>query len=266
MPFENPVKQLLKKGGTAWGAGSVIADALAVQLTADSGVDFVWMDTEHMPYGTESMALLPTLCRRKGVVPLVRVANLDAGLIKKALDIGAQAIMIPQVDNAEMARAVVQYAKYPPMGNRGVSPMFSFYNGISWDEYLPHANAESLIIVQVETLEGVKNVEEIAAVEGVDVVLAGPMDLSASFGVIGEALAHCAPPPGRLEPRRRSPAVQADFAVGFPMTGLDTSVPGAARNTGAVPGNVAVAAPPEPGSIASSATQLAGTPAALCLA
>lgn len=200
MPFENPIKQRLAAGGCAWGAGSVLADPLAVQLTADTGVDFVWMDTEHMPYGTEAMGLLPTLCRRKNVVPLVRVANLDAGLIKKALDIGAQAIMIPQVDDAEMARAAVRYSKYPPMGNRGVSPMFSFYNGISWDDYLPHANAESLIIVQVETPEGVKNVEEIAAVEGVDVVLAGPMDLSASFGVLGQ--------PGH-------PKVQ-DFLASFP--------------------------------------------------
>lgn len=186
MAFENPVKQRLARGGTAWGAGSVIADPLAVQLTADSGVDFVWMDTEHMPYGTEALALMPTICRRQGAVPLIRVATLDPALIKKALDIGAQAIMIPQVDNAEMARAAVQYAKYPPMGNRGVSPMFTFYNGFTWDEYLPHANAESLIIVQVETEAGAKNVEEIAAVDGVDVVLAGPMDLSASFGVIGQ--------------------------------------------------------------------------------
>jgi len=106
--------------------------------------------------------------------------------MKKALDIGAQAVMVPQIDNAEQARLAVQYAKYPPVGTRGISPMWTFYNDIQWSDYLAHANSETLIVVQVESIEALDQVEAIAAVDGVDVVLAGPMDLSAALGHIGE--------------------------------------------------------------------------------
>ena len=80
----------------------------------------------------------------------------------------------------------VQYAKYPPMGTRGVSPMWTFYNDIEWKDYLRYANDDTLIVVQVESPSAMEQVEAIAQVEGVDVVLAGPMDLSAALGHIGE--------------------------------------------------------------------------------
>ena len=159
---------------------------LAAKLTATTGVDWVWIDTEHASYASESIELLPPLIRQSGSMPMVRIAGLDPSLMKKALDIGAQAVMIPQIDNAEQARLAVQYAKYPPMGTRGVSPMWTFYNDIEWKDYLRYANDDTLIVVQVESPSGVEQVEAIAQVEGVDVVLAGPMDLSAALGHIGE--------------------------------------------------------------------------------
>ncbi|MBZ2184937.1 MAG: hypothetical protein K7J46_09510 [Bryobacter sp.] len=182
----NPVKKLLAAGGTAWGASTLGPTPLIAKLTATTGVDFVWIDTEHSSFGAESIELLPPLIRQSGAMPLVRVAGIDSSLIKKALDVGAQGIMVPQVDDAAEARRIVQYAKYPPVGTRGVSPMWTFYNDVPWGEYLPEANEESLIVAQVESLAGMENVEAIAAVEGIDVVLAGPMDLSASMGLIGQ--------------------------------------------------------------------------------
>ena len=185
-PFTNKVKQLLAAGGTAWGAATMGPTPLAAKLTATTGVDWVWIDTEHSSYGAESIEMLPPLIRQSGSMPMVRIAGLDPWLMKKALDVGAQAVMIPQVDNAEQARLAVQYAKYPPVGTRGISPMWTFYNDIEWSDYLPYANDETLIVVQVESPSAVAQVEEIAQVEGVDVVLAGPMDLSAALGHIGE--------------------------------------------------------------------------------
>ncbi|MBM3736502.1 MAG: hypothetical protein FJW39_12015 [Acidobacteria bacterium] len=185
----NRVKQILAAGGTAWGAASMGVDPLAAKLTSSTGADFVWFDTEHASYGVEAIEIHPALVRQSGVMPMIRVAGLDAVLIKKALDIGAQAVMIPQVDTAEQARRAVEYAKYPPQGQRGVSPMWTFYNDVGWDSYLPHANDEVMVVVQIESRAGLENAEEIARVEGVDVLFAGPMDLSASFEVIGNTAA-----------------------------------------------------------------------------
>ena len=186
MTFENPVKVKLARGEAVWGASAMVADTFACQLTIATGIDFLWIDTEHAPFAPEDVGLVPVLARQQGCSPMIRVAGLDASLIKKSLDAGASTIMIPQVNNAEEARAAVRFSKYAPEGTRGVSPGWTFYANVSWDDYLPRANKETCVVVQVESLEGMENVEAIAAVEGVDVVFAGPMDLSAAMGFIGQ--------------------------------------------------------------------------------
>ena len=183
--FQNKVKQLLAAGKAAWGAGLPDASELEAQLTVNTGIDFLWIDLEHRPYDFEKVRWIPILCRRKSCVPLIRVAGLESTLIKKALDIGASAIMVPQINSAEEAEKAVQYSKYPPEGTRGISPFWTFFEDVSWDDYLPAANQETLVIVQIESVEGMKNLESIAAVPGVDVVFAGPMDSSAAMGHIG---------------------------------------------------------------------------------
>ncbi|HAA71098.1 MAG TPA: 4-hydroxy-2-oxo-heptane-1,7-dioate aldolase, partial [Planctomycetaceae bacterium] len=82
-------------------------------------------------------------------------------------------------------RLAVEYAKYPPDGSRGVSPLWTTFMNVSWQDYLPVANQETCVIVQIETAEGIENLDAIAAVEGVDIVFAGPADLAATMGVIG---------------------------------------------------------------------------------
>jgi 4-hydroxy-2-oxoheptanedioate aldolase len=184
--FENKVKKLLSEGKAAWGAGLLDSSLLMAKLTVNTGIDFLWIDTEHSVYGLDSIYMVPVICRISGCVPLVRVATLDPGLIKRALDFGASAVMIPQVSNAAEARLAVRYAKYPPEGSRGVSPLWTMFMDVSYEDYLPVANQETCVVVQVETPEGIKNLESIAEVEGVDVVFAGPSDLAASLGHIGQ--------------------------------------------------------------------------------
>jgi len=186
LAFENPVKQKLARGEACWGTSALVADPFAWSLVIAVGPDFLWMDTEHSAYDAHHFGLVPVMARQQGCTPMIRVPGLDSSLIKKALDAGATTIMIPQVNNAAEARAAVQACKYPPEGTRGVSPGWTFYMNVSWDDYLPQANAETCVVVQVESVEGMGNVEAIAAVEGVDVVFAGPMDLSAALGVIGK--------------------------------------------------------------------------------
>ncbi|HEV8132704.1 MAG TPA: aldolase/citrate lyase family protein [Acidobacteriota bacterium] len=184
--FENKVKTLLSQGKPAWGAGLPDASDLIAKLTVDTGIDFLWIDIEHRPYDVPAIQWIPIICRLKGCVPIIRVAGLDSQLIKKSLDIGASGIMIPQVNTAEEARLAVQYAKYPPQGTRGVSPLWTFFMDFSYDDYLPFANDETCVVVQIETPDGIKNLEAIAEVEGVDVLFVGPIDLSAVLGHIGQ--------------------------------------------------------------------------------
>jgi 4-hydroxy-2-oxoheptanedioate aldolase len=184
--FENPVKQKLARGEAAWGVSAGVFDEFACQIAVSTGPDFLWIDTEHSPFAVEDVRQMPMLARRAGCMPMIRVAGLDPNLIKKALDSGASAVMLPQINNAAEAELAVRAAMYPPEGTRGVSPNWTYYLKISWDDYLPCANRETLMVTQVESPEGMKNVEAIGAVNGVDVVFAGPMDLSASLGVIGQ--------------------------------------------------------------------------------
>jgi len=110
----------------------------------------------------------------------------DPALIKKAYDVGAVAVMVPQINTAEEAAKAVEYAFYPPIGQRGVSPNWPALNGENWADVIKSANDETVLVLQIESEEAYNNIEEIAAVPGIDVLFAGPMDLSASLGVVTE--------------------------------------------------------------------------------
>lgn len=184
--FENRVKRLLAESQAAWGASLPDASDILAKFTVDTGVDFLWIDLEHRAYEVDAVRWIPIICRRKACACMIRVAGLDSQLIKKALDAGANCVMIPQINTAEEAKRAVEYAKYPPQGSRGVSPHWTIQMDVSWDDYLPAANEETCVVVQIETPQGIRNLESIASVEGVDVVFAGPTDLSASLGHIGQ--------------------------------------------------------------------------------
>ena len=184
--FENRIKKRLSEGRAAWGVSVPDASEFVAKLSIDCDVDFLWIDLEHRPYGPQEVRWLPILCRQAGCAAMIRVPGLDSSWIKKALDIGANTIMVPQISTADEAKRAVEFAKYPPDGSRGVSPTWTRFMDVSWDDYLPAANEETCVVVQIETLLGIKNLDEIAAVDGVDVVFAGPADLSAALGAIGQ--------------------------------------------------------------------------------
>ncbi len=180
------MKRLLAGSQSAWGASLPDSSEIIAKVTADTGVDFLWIDLEHRSFEVDAVRWIPIICRRKGCACMIRVAGLDAQLIKKALDAGANCVMVPQVNTADEAKRAVEYAKYPPEGSRGVSPYWTLQMDVSWDQYLPVANEEICVVVQVETPQGIRNLDSIASVPGVDVVFAGPTDLSASMGHIGQ--------------------------------------------------------------------------------
>jgi 2-keto-3-deoxy-L-rhamnonate aldolase RhmA len=181
----NAFKHAIASGKLQVGLWSSLCSNIAVDAVADSGFDWILLDTEHSP--NEVPGLLSQLQAGAGGTAslIVRPAWNDAVLVTRVLDIGAQSILVPYVQNAEEARRAVASVRYPPTGIRGVAAAAraSRYGRVK--DYLKKADAEICLLVQVETRAALDQLEAIAAVEGVDGVFIGPSDLSASFGLIG---------------------------------------------------------------------------------
>ena len=184
--YPNPLKQKLRNGEIALGSSLPVPSPLVLGMVMEARPDFVWIDTEHAPFATESLGAIPVLARQKGVAPMIRVAWNDPALIKKAYDVGAVAVMVPQVNTPEEAARAVQYARYAPEGQRGLSPMWTRIAGEDWNHVIKTANEETVLVLQVESQEAYDNIDEIVQIAGIDVLLVGPLDLSASVGKITE--------------------------------------------------------------------------------
>ena len=184
--YPNPLKQKIRAGELILGTVLPWPSVNVAMQVCRSNIDFLWIDTEHAMYGVETLDAIPALVRNHGVAPMIRVAWNDPALIKKAFDVGAVAVMVPQVETAEEAARVVEYARYPPEGNRGVSPNWPHIAGEDWNHVIKTANEETVVIVQMESVKAYENLDDIVKVPGVDVLFVGPMDLSASLGVVTE--------------------------------------------------------------------------------
>ena len=138
-----------------------------------TGPDWVWIDQEHSPWGTESIGSLCVMARQAGVAGVIRVPWNNPGDIKKAYDVGAVGVMVPQVDNADEARQAINYAKYPPLGERGIAPWFAGPMGIDAAEVISKANDETVLILQMESVEAYEKLDETLELENFEVLLVG---------------------------------------------------------------------------------------------
>ncbi len=155
------------------------------EMVSKCGYDWLFMDGEHAPLSIlEWQRLIQAVGGRCANV--LRVPSLSERDIKRALDIGADGIIVPMVNNAEQARQAVAWSKYPPQGKRGVGLARAQGYGLDFADYMENANHATALIVQAEHIEAVENIEAIAAVEGLDAVFIGPYDLSASMGKTGQ--------------------------------------------------------------------------------
>jgi 2-dehydro-3-deoxyglucarate aldolase/4-hydroxy-2-oxoheptanedioate aldolase len=185
---ENRVKQTLRDGGVAMGVMCLEFATTGIgPLSAAGGAEFAVYDMEHNGWGLETVKMLAATSKAADLVPIVRVPATDYHFIAHALDVGAMGLVIPLVGTAEQARYAVECAMYPPRGRRGCA------FGVAHDDYqggdlaakIRHANDSVLMLAQIETAEGVANVDAIAAVEGVDGLWIGQYDLTASLGIPG---------------------------------------------------------------------------------
>ncbi|CEL04216.1 Putative 2-keto-3-deoxy-L-rhamnonate aldolase [Aspergillus calidoustus] len=152
------------------------------QIVAQTGVDGIIIDCEHGHISDDAMHSATAAIAALGVSPLVRIRMTHGDLIKRALDAGAHGIVVPQVNTAEEARAVVSDAKFPPQGRRGQGSAFpAIAHGIDIPTYMKTANETLITCLQIETKTGVDNIDEICAVPGVDMIFIGPNDLALSL-------------------------------------------------------------------------------------
>ena len=185
---ENPVKRSLAGGGRP--LGTMVCEFLTSnipRLVRSAGGEFVLYDLEHSGFGVETLRDLLPATNAAGVVPLVRVPDAVYDSISRSLDLGALGVMIPGCESAAEARMFVESARFPPQGKRGFGLLYADV----WEpEGLPatmaKANAENLLIAQIETAAGLEAVEAIASVDGIDVLWVGQFDLTTSLGMPGQ--------------------------------------------------------------------------------
>ncbi len=185
---ENTFKRALAEGRPQFGLWAALADPYVAEVLATAGFDWLLIDNEHAPNDLRSTLGQLQAMAPYATHPIVRPMRSDTALIKRLLDIGAQTLLVPMIDTAAQAAEVVAATRYPPHGVRGVGSALA--RASRWNhvpDYLATAASELCVLVQVETVTGMANLEEIVNVDGVDGVFFGPSDLSASMGLLGKA-------------------------------------------------------------------------------
>lgn len=179
------LRKRLQQGELALGTILSLNSPDVAEILSAIGFDWIFIDAEHSTLDPHHLGAIfqavgdSTPC-------VVRIPALDEIAVKKTLDAGAAGLLVPQVNTAEQAEQLVKWGRYHPEGSRGLGFGRAQGYGLKVSEYLESANEEILLAVQAESAEAVKNIESIVRVNGLDAVLVGPYDLSASMGLPGQ--------------------------------------------------------------------------------
>lgn len=183
--WENPVRKTMKEGKPVVGATITVPSADVAARMATLGFDFLWIEMEHSGITLETARNMILATRGLPCVPFIRVPFNEIWLAKRALDIGAMGVMFPFTSTPDLARAAVHACKYPPVGGRGSGGGLASLRWPAPEGYANFADRNVMVIVIIEQRQAVENIEEIAAVPGVDVLFIGANDLSFSYGYRG---------------------------------------------------------------------------------
>ena len=227
--MRNTLKARLKNGDTLVGPLVTIPSTDVAEIMSHVGFDYLWIEAEHAP--TDFVRAQMMIQAAGDRCPcLVRIPENKEVWFKKALDIGCNGVVVPQVNTGAEARAAVECCLYPPDGRRSVGISRAHRHGMAFQDYIGSVNEDLLIVLQVEHVEGVRHIESILSTPGIGAVLVGPFDLSGSLGLLGqidhprvrEAIAeikrHCdaaGVPAGifAVNPRSASQAIQEGFQL-----------------------------------------------------
>ena len=180
------LKKKLKNNELTIGSWVTIGHPAIIDIMASAGFEWLVVDMEHTSIDLTMAHNLIATIQANGMKALVRVSQNEEVIIKRILDMGADGIVVPMVKSREDALEAIDYAKYPPVGKRGVGLFRAQKYGLGFDEYKKWVNEELVIIAQIEHYEAVDNIEEIITTDGIDGVIIGPYDLSGSMGFPGE--------------------------------------------------------------------------------
>ena len=185
----NPVKQKVENGEVSIGTFMFEFNSTGIgRIAAEAGAEFAVFDMEHTGWSIETIRSLVATSRCTDMIPYVRIPATEYHFVARLLDVGAMGIMVPMVETAEQAQLLVDSAKYPPVGRRGAA------FGVAHDDYqggdivqkIQQANERTHVIAQIETAQGVDHVDEIASIDGIDVLWIGHFDLTNSLGIPGQ--------------------------------------------------------------------------------
>lgn len=182
---KSPLKKHLQDRSLTLGSWLTIPHQAVVEIMSSAGFEWLTVDLEHAAIDIQDLANIIGHIQGNGMEALVRVSKNEEVVIKRAMDAGANGVIVPMVKNAEEAKQAVGYVKYPPHGMRGVGLSRAQHYGVGFESYMRWLEQESVVIVQIEHSESVRNLESILAVDGVDGIIVGPYDLSASMGKPG---------------------------------------------------------------------------------
>ena len=240
---QNRVKKVMRAGQLAIGASVGLADPQMVEIIGLAGFDAAFIDMEHSGFDLPLVAEMIRAADLAGVTSMVRVPDNDPKLILRLLDMGAEGIVVPHVDGVRGARRAVAAVRYPPLGERGgvAISRAARFGDVPWDQHVRQSNEEVLLSVMAEDEKAIAEVEQIASLEGVDLISIGPTDLSQALGIRE-------PADRRLTAKveevaqivRRSGGARLSIPMNHPMLPL---TPGELMALGAGYSNVGPAAP-----------------------
>src|ERR1700726_1084671 len=186
---KNLVKQALAEGKLQLGTGfGQLRPPEVARILAAAGFNWAFVDTEHGGFDLETVQDICRVANLAGLCPIVRVGDLKYTLVARALDCGAQGVIFPRVESVELLEKGISWTKFPPLGVRGfgLTNQQANYEAVTMPQIMEHMNANTLVVMQIETKRAVEMREELLAVPGIDAVFIGPADLSISLGVPGE--------------------------------------------------------------------------------
>ncbi len=179
------LKEKLKQRQISLGSWLTIPHQSIVEILSSAGFEWLTIDIEHSAIDLQTVQNLIGHIQANEMEALVRVSKNDEVIIKRVMDAGANGVIVPMVKNKQEAEQAVSWVKYPPFGTRGVGLSRAQHYGTAFNEYNEWVQNEAVVIAQIEHIEGVRNLGEILDVEGIDGIIVGPYDLSASMGKPG---------------------------------------------------------------------------------
>lgn len=189
MTGNNDIKQRIRNGERIASIMLRFPSPASVEILAMCGIELIIIDCEHYPFNEETLIDLVRAADLHQIACVVRVPNAEPARISRIMDYGVDGILVPSVDTAEEAMQLVNAVKFSPIGNRGFCPISRaarYGMLMSPSEYASMSNKHSIVMVQIETKEGVENLDEILRIDEIDSVDYGPSDLAASYGIPGQ--------------------------------------------------------------------------------